>query len=111
MVTRPKKPETRCVRCDAEHNPDDGVVVGNVSPINGTVCNDCFAAELVDGTVLKRRQAEVYALIANRHEDEDIADILDISESTVASHRSNIKRSVRNARRTLDWISEERLHR
>ena len=97
---------TECVRCGATDD-EPGVVVGDVSPINGVVCNDCRVEELLDGTVLKRRQAEVYNLLENGYSQHEVAETLKISESTVSTHRSDILRAIRNANRTVDWLDDQ----
>lgn len=101
--------ENECVRCGATDDLEHGIVVGAVSDINETVCNVCRAEELIDGTVFKRRQAEVYALLEHGYADDRVGEFLGISPSTVASHRSDMQKAIRDARRTLDWVEDGRL--
>lgn len=95
-----------CSRCGGVkgENPAGG---GGVSGSN--LCPDCRAEDLIDSTVLKRRQAEVYTLLECGYDDRQIAETMDISESTVATHRGDMRKAIRDARRTLERIEEGKL--
>lgn len=66
------------------------------------------AEELQERTVLKRREAEVWALTEQGLDREEIAAELGIAPSTVASHSSRINDRVRRARATIEELGGDR---
>jgi DNA-binding CsgD family transcriptional regulator len=97
--------ETECVRCGATDDRDHGIVVGLLDPLNETVCNVCRSDELVRETTMSEREAQVAALKQlGGHSHAEVADILDIDESTVGEYRRRITQKIRTAETTIDEL-------
>lgn len=107
---------TECIHCGATDDEEHGIVVALVGDANQSVCNVCRAEQLQDETVLKRREAQVYALREQGYSDERVAETLQAlhnsdspKSGTISTHRSNIRKKLKQARQTLNEIDESRL--
>lgn len=97
---------SECIHCGAEDDPDHGVVVGLVGELNETVCNVCRSEDLQERTVLKRREADVYALKEQGYSHGQIADLLDLSKSTVDEYSRRINDRVKRAKETVAILDD-----
>lgn len=94
---------TQCQDCDLEASKDDGRIVSEIGHY-GPVCNECWAIFLRQETVLSEREAEVTALFEMDLPKFEIADTLDIDESTVRTYLDRSQTKLVKAERTVDEL-------
>lgn len=97
---------SECIHCGATDDREHGVVIGLVGAHNEATCNVCRAEDLRERTVLKRREAEVYALKEQGHSHVEIAAMLDIAKSTVDEYSRRINDRLERARATVAMLDE-----
>jgi DNA-binding NarL/FixJ family response regulator len=98
---------SECVHCGAEDDPQHGVAVRLVGELNEATCNHCRADQLVDATVLKRREAEVRSLKECGWSHAEIADSLGLAKSTVDEYSRRINDRLDRAQTTVAWLIDE----
>lgn len=96
--------QSECVHCGATDDRENGILVGLVGELNENVCNICRAEALQEVTVLKRRESEVAALKEQGMSHSDIADMLEISKSTVDEYSRRLRDRVRRATVTANKL-------
>ena len=96
---------SECIHCGATDEPESGIVVGVVGESNATVCNICRTKELIDNTVLSRRESEVAALKEQGMTHDRISDLIGLEKSTVDEYSRRMSEKVQNAIRTQEELS------
>ena len=96
---------SECIHCGATDELENGIVVGVVGESNATVCNICRTAELIDNTVLSRRESEVAALKEQGMTHERISGLIGLEKSTVDEYSRRLSEKVRKAVTTKEELS------
>jgi FixJ family two-component response regulator len=97
--------ESECVHCNATDEPEHGVVIGNASAVEKSVCTICYAEKLQEMTVLSEMESQVQShkrVTGASHET--IADRLDLSKSTVDTYSLRIQEKVEKAAQTKKMV-------
>lgn len=95
---------TECNECGTEASKAGWVVVGKVPGDYGPICNWCWSLFLHDETTLSEREADVAALRDIGLTQGEIADLLGIDRSTVATYNGRVVAKVEAAQRTVDEL-------
>jgi len=95
---------SECVHCGAVDEPGHGIVVAPVGELDEAACNVCLTDAKADGTTLSQREAQVAALKEMGYSHSRIAELLEITKSSVDEFSRRVNEKRHAAERTVEEL-------